>query len=128
MMSAMSENVDTTEAPAAEAEVKPTSKTKRQPSPVGQAVGGTDVDTVSLSRCIVKNVYSKKSLSVHHVQRRLGELGYTLVWSDRDGWLGDHTLAAIAAYQSDNGLEAEGLDLETLEHLFDDDINVNVEP
>lgn len=103
------------------------SNKKRPSSPLGQAVSGNSVDTVRLSAIIFKNMFAKKSMSVHHVQRRLGELGYHDAWSDIDGWYGDLTKTAIAEYQSDYGIAGDGdVNMETLESLFIDDENVEV--
>jgi len=100
---------------------------KRLPSPAGQAVSGLPVDDVLLSSCVFKNPAAKKSLSVHHLQRRLAELGYPDAYTDKDGWYGDLTKLAVAAYQEDNGLSGDGLvDGDTLESIFVDDQNVRV--
>jgi len=101
---------------------------KRQPSPAGQAVSGQDVDPVRLTSIVYKNKFYRKTLSVHHLQRRLSELGYPDAHSDADGWYGDLTMAAVAAYQADNGLAGEGVtDIATLESLFADDPNVAID-
>lgn len=100
---------------------------RRVPSPTGQAVGGGDVDTVYLSKCVFKNSAARKSLSVHHVQRRLSELGYRDAYTDKDGWYGDLTKAAVLAYQRDCGIAGDGIiDADTLNSLFEDDPNVDV--
>jgi peptidoglycan hydrolase-like protein with peptidoglycan-binding domain len=115
--------VDATPAPAP----APPTRMTRSPSPAGQSVSGDASDEVHLCKCTVKNAYSKKSLSIHHVQRRLTELGYADADSDKDGWYGDGTLAAVEAYQKANGLAGDGVvDAATLEHLFADDPNVTV--
>lgn len=101
---------------------------RRAPSPLGQAVSGNDVDTISLASCVFKNKFAQKSLTIHHVQRRLIELGYPDAYNDRDGWYGDLTKLAVAAYQKDNGLDGDGvIDLVTLQSLFADDKNVAIE-
>jgi hypothetical protein len=106
---------------------KPAPKKRRDPSPAGAAVSGNETDNVSLAACVFKNKAAKKSLSIHHVQRRLTELGYPDAYTDKDGWYGDLTLAAVAQYQSDEGLDGEGvITMETLESLFADDCNVTV--
>lgn len=100
---------------------------RRVSSPIGQAVGGGDVDTVYLSKCVFKNSAARKSLSVHHVQRRLSELGYRDAYTDKDGWYGDLTKAAVLAYQQDCGIPGDGIiDAGTLNSLFEDDPNVQV--
>ena len=115
---------------AVPAEAAPSAKAKksdRQPSLSGSTVSGNDVDQVLLSSCVFKNKYARKSLSIHHVQRRLAELGYPDAASDRDGWYGDLTAAAVAVFQADEGLEATGtIDMTTLNALFHDDPNVVV--
>jgi len=115
---------------AVPAEAAPSAKAKksgRQPSLPGAAVSGNAVDQVLLSSCVFKNKFARKSLSIHHVQRRLAELGYPDAASDRDGWYGDLTAAAVAVFQADEGLEATGvLDMATLNAIFHDDPNVVV--
>jgi len=105
---------------------KPAAK-KRPASPKGQAVSGADVDDVRLSACVYKNTFARKSMSVYHVQRRLSELGYRDAYTDKTGWYGDLTKAAVAAYQTAEGLAGEGLmTADTLRSLFADDPNVRV--
>jgi peptidoglycan hydrolase-like protein with peptidoglycan-binding domain len=102
-------------------------KAGRTPSPLGAVVSGNERDNVSLAAFVVKNMFARKSLSVHHLQRRLAELGYHDAASDKDGWYGDLTVLAVAAFQAAEGLEATGLvDMATLEALFHDDANVTV--
>ena len=98
------------------------------PQPAGEAVVGNGVvDTVKVSAIVYKNLYAKKSLSVHHLQRRLNELGYGEAYQDRDGWFGDRTKAALARFQADNKAGADGVpDLKTLRKLFAGDPNVEV--
>ena len=104
-------------------------KAGRKPSPLGAVVSGAERDNVSLALCVVKNKFNRKSLSVHHVQRRLAELGYNDAASDKDGWYGDLTVLAVREFQGAEGLEATGLlDMATLEALFHDDANVTVTP
>lgn len=91
------------------------------------AVSGAAKDDVFLANCVYKNVYARKSLTVHHVQRRLNDLGYTEAYADKDGWLGDLTKLAITKFQKDKGLNATGnMDADTFTKLFDGDSNVNV--
>lgn len=111
---------------AAEVEQKSQSR-KRRPSPRGQVVSGGETDPVLLASIVFKNPAARKSLSVHHVQRRLAELGYPDAHTDKDGWYGDLTRKAMAEYQRDNGLEGDGIaDAVTLAHLFADDPNVTL--
>jgi peptidoglycan hydrolase-like protein with peptidoglycan-binding domain len=92
-----------------------------------QSVSGNGVDEVLLANCIYKNVYARKSLSVHHLQRRLIELGFKDADADKDGWLGDETVAAIKKFQASKGLEETGsVDATTLTKIFEGDHNVQV--
>lgn len=95
-------------------------------SPRGLAVSNTGVDEVLLSKLVYKSRETKKSLSVHHLQRRLADCGYPLV-HEKDGWLADLTVEAITAFQTDNGLEPTGkVDEKTATLLFANDPNVRV--
>ena len=94
---------------------------------VSQAVSGEDVDDVILANCIYKNVYARKSLTVHHLQRRLIELGYKDADADKDGWLGDETVASIKKFQADKGMDVTGsVDADTFKKIFEGDVHVNV--
>ena len=85
-------------------------------------VSGADKDEVLLSACVYKNMYARKSLSVHHLQRRLAVLGYHNADADKDGWYGDLTLDAVAAFQSDKNLNGDGqMNAATLEAIFTGD-------
>jgi len=99
-------------------------------SPVGAVVSGDNVDVVSLAAIVYKSTVARKSLSVHHLQRRLGELGYSEGLADRDGTYGDLTHYSVTQYQADHGLDATAhpIDLETLGSIFDNDSNVLVTP
>lgn len=104
-------------------------KAKRDaaPSPVRHVVSGNDTDDVYLGKCVYKNTFARKSLTVHHVQRRLVELGYRDAGSDKDGWYGDLTQMSIAAFQKDRSFAGEGcMNSETFVALFDGDQNVTV--
>jgi hypothetical protein len=91
------------------------------------AVSGDDVDDVILANCIYKNVYARKSLTVHHLQRRLIELGYKDADADKDGWLGDETVASIKKFQADKGIDITGsIDTDTFIKIFEGDVHVNV--
>lgn len=90
-------------------------------------VGTGDTDTVYLSKCIYKNMYARKSLTIHHLQRRLTELGYAVADSDKDGWYGELTKEAVAQAQKDFGVEDTGIiDAGTFAAIFDGDHNVTV--
>ena len=94
---------------------------------VSQAVSGGDVDDVMLANCVYKNVYARKSLTVHHLQRRLIELGYKDADADKDGWLGDETVASIKDFQADKGMDVTGsVDSETFIKIFEGDVHVRV--
>ena len=104
--------------------VAPAAKEKKKPNVV---VSGGNKDTVILANCVYKNAYARKSLTVHHVQRRLTELGYTDANADKDGWFGDLTKLATSKFQKDKGLSATGLmDADTFSKLFEGDSNVEV--
>lgn len=113
--------VEPTPMPAAESKPKPKASTR------SAVVSGGENDDVFLSNCVYKNVYSRKSLTVHHLQRRLTELGYTEANADKDGWLGDLTKAAIIKFQKDKGLNSTGtVDADTFTKIFEGDANVNI--
>lgn len=96
---------------------------------VASAVVGTgETDTVQLSAIVYKNIHQRKSLSVHHLQRRLNELGYTEAYADRDGFYGDLTATSVGSFQSDHDLEVTArADQPTLEAIFKDDPNVSLD-
>jgi hypothetical protein len=116
------------EDPMPEPVLEPTPVTQQQVSQqASQAVSGDDVDDVILANCVYKNIYARKSLTIHHLQRRLIELGYKDADADKDGWLGDETVASIAKFQADKGLNATGLvDADTFMKIFEGDVHVNV--
>ena len=90
-------------------------------------VGNGDADDVYLAKCVYKNIYERKSLTIHHLQRRLEELGYKDVIGDRDGWLGELTMISVEKFQKDKGLAATGkVDADTFRKIFEGDTNVNV--
>ena len=91
-------------------------------------IGNAEVDTVKVSAIKFKNLNARRSISVYHTQRRLKELGYAEAGSDREGFYAEGTRAAMNKFQADNKLAGEGMpDLETLQKLFDGDVNVKVE-
>ena len=90
-------------------------------------VGTGDTDDVYLAKCVYKNIYERKSLTIHHLQRRLEELGYNDVVGDKDGWLGELTMMSVEKFQQDKGLAATGkVDADTFSKIFEGDTNVNV--
>jgi peptidoglycan hydrolase-like protein with peptidoglycan-binding domain len=106
----------------------PTPKPKAETSAVAtHVVSGKDKDDVFLKQAVFKNPRARKSLTVHHLQRRLAELGYGDAAADRDGWYGDLTKLAVEAWQKDNRVEPTGLmNAKTLEGIFAGDPNVRV--
>ena len=116
----------------AEPELKTKAKLAAKPSTglpasePGQTATAEGVDEVHLFRCVYK-AKQKRSLSVHHLQRRLAECGYRVALRDRDGWLADNTVAALKEFQGANKLKPTGVaDKATLELLFDNDPNVKL--
>lgn len=97
------------------------------PEPAGPAVVSEGlVDPVHLSKAIYKNNLAKKSLTVHHLQRRLNELGYASAYGDKDGWYGDGTQIAIDLFRADQKIKATGqIDKDTFLAIFKNDPNVD---
>lgn len=92
-------------------------------------VGGTAKDTVYLSACVYKNPKARKSLTVHHLQRRLVELGFDVAGADKDGWYGDLTATAVGEWQKANKKPVtERLTLDELLDIFKDDPYIEVAP
>jgi hypothetical protein len=105
----------------------PAPKAKAKPAPVSHVVTNADADPVYLASCVYKNKYARKSLTVHHLQRRLVELGYNDAEGDKDGWYGELTALSVSAYQKDCGLESTGMmDADTFTKVFAGDSNVEV--
>ena len=97
---------------------------EQEPSAV---VGLGDYDDVHLRACVYKNRFVKKSLTVHHLQRRLVELGFDEAGADLDGQYGDLTRSSVAAYQKKHKILATGLmDGPTFSGIFKGDPNVRV--
>ena len=104
-----------------------TKKRGTVPAAPNAVVGTGNTDDVYLSKCIYNNMYARKSLTVHHLQRRLTELGYAVADADKDGWYGDLTKEAVAQAQKDFGIEDTGIiDAGTFAAIFDGDHNVTV--
>jgi hypothetical protein len=119
------------EEPEPEPEPEPVPEVKPIPvvdkPTVKHVVGTGDTDDVYLAKCVYKNIYERKSLTIHHLQRRLEELGYKDVIGDKDGWLGDLTMMSVEKFQKDKGLAATGkVDADTFRKIFEGDTNVNV--
>ena len=115
------------EEPTPEPTPEPVAVEPKASHKASQAVSGDDVDDVLLANCVYKNVYARKSLTVHHLQRRLIELGYKDADADKDGWLGDETVASIKDFQADKGMDVTGsVDADTFIKIFEGDVHVNV--
>ena len=113
--------------PAVAVVVEEPKPAKPKASSRSAVVSGEAKDEVFLANCVYKNVYARKSLTVHHLQRRLVELGYKEAYADKDGWLGDLTKLAITNFQKDKGLNATGqVDADTFKKIFEGDSNVNI--
>jgi peptidoglycan hydrolase-like protein with peptidoglycan-binding domain len=97
------------------------------PMPVANAAVTGDVDEVFLAKCVYENKFERKSLTIHHIQRRLEELGYKDVIGDRDGWLGELTMMSVNQFQKDKGLDVteKSVDVNTFLAIFAGDPNVN---
>jgi peptidoglycan hydrolase-like protein with peptidoglycan-binding domain len=97
------------------------------PMPVANAAVTGDVDEVLLSKCVYENKFERKSLTIHHIQRRLEELGYKDVIGDRDGWLGELTMMSVNQFQQDRGMDVteKSVDTDTFLAIFAGDPNVN---
>jgi hypothetical protein len=104
----------------------PVEEPQPQPAAANAAVTGSS-DDVYLSKCVYENKYERKSLTIHHIQRRLEELGYKDVVGDRDGWLGELTMLSINQFQKDRGMEVtdKTVDEVTFISIFAGDQNVN---
>lgn len=139
IVEAVAEKAEATEAPvekpkagkqkaAVEVEAPAEAPAEAVASPAVEAEAPrADADVVYLSRCIFKNRFSKKSFTVHLLQRRLKELGFNDAYGDRDGWYGDLTAKSVREYQESRGLNATGMmDAETFSSIFAGDRSVVV--
>jgi hypothetical protein len=108
-------------------EPAPVEEPQPQPVAANAAVTGSS-DDVHLSKCVYENKFERKSLTIHHLQRRLEELGYKDVVGDRDGWLGELTMMSVNQFQQDKGLDVtdKTVDEVTFISIFAGDQNVNV--
>ena len=108
-------------------EPTPVEEPQPQPAAANAAVTGSS-DDVYLSKCVYENKYERKSLTIHHIQRRLEELGYKDVVGDRDGWLGELTMMSVNQFQKDRGMDVtdKTVDEVTFISIFAGDQNVNV--
>ena len=107
-------------------EPAPVEEPQPRPAASNAAVTGSS-DDVHLSKCVYENKFERKSLTIHHLQRRLEELGYKDVVGDRDGWLGELTMMSVNQFQKDKGLDVTDkvVDEITFISIFAGDQNVN---
>lgn len=107
---------------------KPRAKAEGNPaSPKGQAVGKFHTDDVSVAILSNASPIRKKSLSVHHLQRRLAELGSNeAMATGGKGEYDELTAYAVADWQNSHGYPAGALDATQVKAIFDNDSNVNV--
>jgi peptidoglycan hydrolase-like protein with peptidoglycan-binding domain len=112
----------------AKVEVKKNTFSAQTPPPTTpHVVSANETDNVFLSQCVYKSKVSHKSLTVHHLQRRLKEWGFKSAYTDKDGYYGDKTKKSVAEFQEFVGLEVTGLmDAETFTKIFEGDTNVTV--
>ena len=100
---------------------------KAAPATTYAVVSGGDIDPVHLSKCVFKSTTHKRSLTVHHLQRRLNEWGYVDAYLDKDGYFGDLTLKAVNQFRADRGIVSDvAMDAETFSAIFEGDTNVSV--
>jgi peptidoglycan hydrolase-like protein with peptidoglycan-binding domain len=86
-----------------------------------------EAQKVFLSAAVYKNPVARKSYTVHLIQQKLHELGYSIAYSDRDGYFGDLTAQGVADFQRDKQIEATGrVDEKTLRAIFEDDERVEL--
>lgn len=106
---------------------KPATSAATVPATTYAVVGTGSADAVYASKAIFQNKLQKKSLTVHHLQRRLREWGYADAYSDVDGWYGEPTKKSVTEFQEKHGLEATGIaDYATLARIFEGDTNVKL--
>lgn len=114
----MAETQNTENAPEIPAEIKHR-RPKEEPVVIA---GGGDKDTVFLSQCVFKNQLRRKSLTVHHLQRRLGDLGFIDAVADLDGYYGDLTKSSVEQFQASKNYPVTGLvDKKTFSAIFRND-------
>jgi len=112
----------------AKAKAKKSSFSAQTPPPTTpHVVSANETDNVFLSQCVYKSKVSRKSLTVHHLQRRLKEWGFKDAFADKDGYYADKTKKSVAEFQEFVGLAVTGLmDAETFTKIFEGDTNVTV--
>jgi hypothetical protein len=114
-------------APVEAAPEKPAKQTRKpKPREPYAVVGHGDTDEVLYSRAVpLERAKTHKSLTIHHLQRRLTELGYPEAGADLDGRWGALTGRAVTDWQTASGYEATGeLTPEQFLEIFSEDINV----
>lgn len=117
----MSENEKATKS-VKKTETKAEPEKPQAPKSAYAVVGKGDRDRVLAS---ARNG-SGKSLSVHHIQRRLVEWGHGRdVYRDRDGFWREGTSAAFSAFAKSQGL-SDAEHVEILRALFENDGNVEI--
>lgn len=111
---------------AAAAKAKPAPAPKVRKAPKDAVVGGGDTDPVIYSRVTPEGrKKTRKSLTVHHLQRRLAWLGHAQAASDMDGAYGALTASAVADWQREREYIVTGdLTHEQFLEVFADDPNV----
>ena len=112
----------------AKAKAKKSSFSAQTPPPTTpHVVSANETDNVFLSQCVYKSKVSRKSLTIHHLQRRLKEWGFKSAYTDKDGYYADKTKKSVAEFQEFVGLEVTGLmNAETFTQIFEGDTNVTV--
>lgn len=112
----------------AKAEAKKSAFSALTPPPTKpHVITNWDTDKVYLSQCVYNNKANRKSLTIHHIQRRLKEWGFKTAFTDKDGFYGDKTKKSVAEFQEFIGIEATGIiNAETLTRIFEGDTNVTV--
>ena len=115
-------------AKSAEVETKNSTFSALTPPPTKpHVISNWDTDKVFLSQCVYNNKKNRKSLTIHHIQRRLKEWGFKTAFTDKDGFYGDKTKKSVAEFQEFAGLEVTGIiNAETLTRIFEGDTNVTV--
>ncbi len=101
---------------------KSTAPVKSKP---GAVVSGNKTDDVLTSR-LVFGAYARKSLTIHHLQRRLNDLGFSEALADIDGFGGELTQRSVSAWQEANGFPVGQITAEQARAIFDGDPNVSV--
>lgn len=131
-MAESTENLDTgplevADVPEPKAKAKPAPSTRKsaRKAPKDAVVGGGDTDPVIYSRVTPEGrAKTRKSLTVHHLQRRLTWLGYEVAAADLDGQYGTLTTAAVSAWQRDNEYPEGDLTHTQFLEIFEGDPNV----